>query len=308
MRIKEMKKGLQGWWAPRQVDELSPSPRSGPRRTETRARIHARLDCYLLHMFIGRPFILAHRQMRATRQCRHTDEVKEIALPASATSHGQWDFLIHDSITAAEEAINICHDLRTSCMGLAKSSYAEYSSCRASLLVLIAHSVCCRTNEHSSTLRKGLDAIREMASVGESAQSEVSLLETLEEALHRINAFNGEESTIAIEKDSSEAGYEGLLTWYTNMAGSTNMRPNASTLVSADSQDTRIPGPVFTQSRLNDNYVQNTNNSSHQITDEYPFDLDLLNADGNTAFFTPNVTEFGNVEHGLFENLLWPPG
>jgi hypothetical protein len=303
-----MKKDLQGRWAPRQVNEPSPSPHNGQSHVATRSSIHARLECCLLHMFIGRPFILAHRQIQATRQCRHTDGVQGVSLPISATSHDQWDFLIYDSISAANEVIDICHDMRTSGMGLAKSSYAEYSSCRASLLVLIAHSVCCRTNEHSSTLRKGLDAIREMASVGESAQSEVSLLETLEEALHHAHAFNGcERSTITIGNDSREAGYEGLLNWYTNMAGSTNTRPSTSTLISTDFQDAMIPDPAFAQTRSDRSYLQATNLSIHQTTDEYPFDLDLLNTDGNTAFFTPTFTGFGNAENGHFEDLLWPP-
>jgi hypothetical protein len=294
-----MKNDLQGRLVPRPINQCSPSPQAGARRLDSRAKIHARLECCLLHMFIGRPFILAHRQMRVTRQCRHTNTVEDISLPVPVTPHGQWDFLIHDSISAAEEVISICHDMQTSGIGLAKSSYAEYSSCRASLLVLIAHSVCCRTNEHSTTLRKGLDAIREMASVGESAQSEVSLLETLEEALHRIHAFSSEETIPTVEVDSTEAGYEGLMNWYTTMACSTNTRPNA--------QELRIPYQAFAPTGLDGDNLQASNTAGHLNTDDYPFDLDLLNADADTAFFTPNFT-YSNAESGLFENLLWPPG
>jgi hypothetical protein len=273
----------------------------------SRAELHARLECCLLHMFIGRPFILAHRQQWATTQCNHTNAVEKDSLPRPATPHGQWDFLIHDSISAAEEVINICHGMQTGGIGLAKSSYAEYNSCRASLLVLIAHSVCCRTNEHSATLRNGLDAIREMASVSESAQSEVSLLETLEEALNCVRASNGHchESTTATEHNSSQAGYEGLLNWYTSMAGSSSTCIDASKMGTIDSRGTRVPNPASAQPRPIRNHPHM---ASSQIMDEYPFDLDLLNADGNTTFFTPNPTEFGIAENELFENLLWPSG
>ncbi|KAH7082647.1 hypothetical protein BKA63DRAFT_486109 [Paraphoma chrysanthemicola] len=307
-RIKEMKNSLRGQWTP-PPDNAPPSTTRGDRnRVESRAKSHARLECCLLHMFIGRPFILAHRQLQANTQCRHTDAVQVGSSPASATSHRQWDFLIRDCVSAADEVIDICHGMRMGGIGLAKSSYIEYSSCRASLLVLIAHSICCRTNEHSSNLHKGLDAIKEMASVGESAQSEVSLLVTLEEALHRLQAFNepcGQEKT-NLETLSTQDGYEGLLSWYTNVAGSDKHRTNTSTW---DVLDTHVPrlrdtGPA--QAGLSNN-ISSSHIPNIPSMDDYPFDLDLLNASGSTAFFTSDLHEVGNTQNDFCESLLWPP-
>jgi hypothetical protein len=304
-----MKKGLQGRWAPRQDNSTSPSAGSPTRHVQSRAELHARLECCLLHMFIGRPFILAHRQTSASTHCSHTHTVENRSLPVPVTTHGQWDFLIHDAISAAEEVIDICHDMRTGGIGLAKSSYAEYNSCRASLLVLIAHSVWCRINEHSVILRNGLDAIREMASVSESAQSEVSLLETLQEALHCVHASNRtcDESTITVEHNSDQSGYEGLLNWYTSMAGSSNTSIRASKLGANDPRSTRVPDPTAEPTRPGRDDQHATTITSDQTMGEYPFDLDLLNADWNTAFFTPNFAELGIAESELFETpLLWP--
>jgi hypothetical protein len=304
-----MKKDLQVQWAPRQDNSASLSAGSPTRHVQSRAELHARLECCLLHMFIGRPFVLAHRQMSASTRCSHTHTIENRSLPVPVTPHGQWDFLIHDAISAAEEVIDICHDMRTGGIGLAKSSYAEYNSCRASLLVLIAHSVRCRTNEHSIILRNGLDAIREMASVSESAQSEVSLLETLEEALHCVHASDRacDESTTTVEDNSDQSGYEGLLNWYTSMAGSSNASIRASRLGANDLRSTRVSDPTPEPPRPGRNDHHATTITSDQTMDEYPFDLDLLNADGNTAFFTPNFAELGIAESELFETLLWPP-
>jgi hypothetical protein len=308
-RIKEMKKNLDGRWAPRGYSAASSTTASDVHHAESRSKLHNRLESCLLHMFIGRPFILAHRRVQETTQCGHTDAVKDVILSKSATPNGQWDFLIHDSVSAANEVINICHDMRVRGMGLAKSSYAEYSSCRASLLVLIAHSVCCRTNEHSRTLREGLDAIREMASVGESAQSEVSLLETLEGALERLHAFDEprDESQTTMTKNNTQDGYEGLLTWYTRMAQPSRSCASDSTISANDPQNTRVPNLASVHSTPNKIYQPITNTSIDQLTDQYPFDFDLLNADGNTALFTPNFHGLSNTENELFENLLWPP-
>ncbi|KAL5119245.1 hypothetical protein ACEQ8H_002732 [Pleosporales sp. CAS-2024a] len=237
----------------------------------------------------------------------HTAAAGDISARGLVPPHEQWDFLIHDSISAAEEVIDICHDMRTNGEGLARSSYAEYSSCRASLLALIAHSVCCRTNEHSITLRKGLDAIREMASVGESAQSEVSLLESLDEALHRVYAFDGDHDSSTIEDDLNQSGYEGLLKWYRSIASTGSTVTSSSRDGSNEFQGVRVPDAGFAQHGPRRDHPCAINMAS-EITDDYPFDLDLLNTNRSTALFTPSFTQFGNVENELFENLLWPSG
>jgi hypothetical protein len=169
-------------------------------------------------------------------------------------------------------------------------------------MVLIAHSICCRTNEHSEALRKGLDAIKEMASVGESAQSEVSLLEDLEEALQSIHSPEKPEIIVETDHNSAQDGYEGLLKWYTNVARTSNPCGTTSMMDPVNSFNTRLPDSTTSRLRL-----YNHSSSSTNPQNDYPFDLDLLNADGNVSFVTSGLYDFSNTENEFFENFLWPP-
>jgi hypothetical protein len=258
-------------------------------------------------MFIGRPFILAHRQRRADSSAVQPHNATRTRATESNT---QWDFLVKDCVAAAEEAIDICHGMQTGTMGLAKSSYTEYSSCRASLLVLIAYSICYRTNEFSNTLRTGLDAIREMASVSDSARSEVSLLETLESALLRLHEFDsapGPHTTTAAEHPAEE-GYEGFVNWYTKLGGSANSRAGVSSQNDVNGQGARMQIREFDSQPAPNMDGPAVNGMLDDVSvDSYPFDFDLLNMDGNAALFTPDFRENGNPERELFENLFWMP-
>ncbi|KAF3034411.1 hypothetical protein E8E12_005565 [Didymella heteroderae] len=225
-------------------------------------------------------------------------------------SHTQWDFLIQDCVAAAEEAIGLCHDLRTGCLGLAKSSYTEYSSCRASLLVLIAYSICCRTNKFSKALRRGFDAIREMASVGDSARSEVSLLETLESALHQLHEYDSvsgrSEATAA--RGPAEEGYEGFVNWYRKSGASANSGAGSSIpenedgyRASAQNRETRPQPGLDTDDPAASGFHDNLS------MDAYPFDFNLLHMDENATFPTLECSGIGNPNRELLENLFWMP-
>ena len=72
-------------------------------------------------MFIGRPFILAHRHGRSKDANAAAPEVRRRKV---SESHSQWDFLVQDCVAAAKEVISICRIMQTGDMGLAKSSYA----------------------------------------------------------------------------------------------------------------------------------------------------------------------------------------
>ncbi|KAH8641140.1 hypothetical protein IG631_04081 [Alternaria alternata] len=302
-RIKRMKTDLRGPWSPPHGGALSPTPYHQKELPKNRALIHTRLECCLLHMFIGRPFILAHRHARTNDGNAASPEVRR---RKAAESHSQWDFLVHDCVAAAKEVISICQIMQTGDMGLAKSSYAEYSSCRASLLVLIAYSICYRTNEFASTLQVGLQAIREMASAGDSARSEVSLLETLEAALHRLNVFNPLPSKpVATEaNDPAEEGYNGLLNWYKKAERSPNPRFGSLASEHANAQAATVQGPRVTPNRAEATVDSMPSDIS---LDGYPFDFDLLNSDGSVAFFTSNFDDHGNTEREFFESLSWLP-
>ncbi|KAF7680427.1 fungal specific transcription [Alternaria burnsii] len=306
-RIKRMKADLRGPWAPPHGSALSPTPNHQTELPKNRALIHTRLECCLLHMFIGRPFILAHRHARSSEHSKDGKAASpEVRRRKASESRSQWDFLVQDCVAAAKEVISICQIMQTGDMGLAKSSYAEYSSCRASLLVLIAYSICYRTNEFASTLQVGLQAIREMASAGDSARSEVSLLETLEAALHRLNVFNPLPSKpVATEaNDPVEEGYNGLLNWYKKAERSTNPRFGSSASEHANIQAATVQGPRVTPNKADATVDSMPSDIS---LDGYPFDFDLLNSDGSVAFFTSDFDNHGNTEREFFESLSWLP-
>jgi hypothetical protein len=144
-------------------------------------------------MFIGRPFLLK-KNISESLNNSPADSEPSVADRNATSDSTSFKYslsrkdLIDDCIEAATEALGILQELRDSGSGLARASYIEYSSCRASLLVLIAYSIQNFSEQFRNLLYKGLDMIREMSAAGESAQSEVSLIETLERALARLHA------------------------------------------------------------------------------------------------------------------------
>ncbi|KAF2716174.1 hypothetical protein K431DRAFT_279470 [Polychaeton citri CBS 116435] len=306
-RIKKLKMQMSERWSIPRCNATSTSTTLPIVRT--RAEIHSRLEYCLLEMFIGRPFLLSHRQEKARFQLKAASAVSAPSgMPRTeeAASRMQWEFLIEDCVTAAKEAIDICHKMQKGRLGLARSSYVEYSSCRASLLVLIAYSISYRTNQFSSILQSGLEAIREMAP-GDSARSEVSLLETLEAALHRLHVFDlmPNQSVTTEAKRSAQEGYEGFLNWWKEMRTSSKSR-NESTA----SNDEGAEG-VTEQNResctravpmRNDAPMANLRNDFN--IDDYHCDLDSLYMDRNLAFFSLDFGDHGCPEKDLFGSLL----
>lgn len=155
--------------------------------------MHLQLEYCLVRMFIGRPFLLK-KEISGSMNNSPADSEPSVADRIATSQSTGFKYsssrkdLIDDCIEAATEALGILQELRDSGSGLARASYIEYSSCRASLLVLIAYSIQNFSEQFRNLLYKGLDMIREMSAAGESAQSEVSLIETLERALARLHA------------------------------------------------------------------------------------------------------------------------
>ncbi|OJJ47377.1 hypothetical protein ASPZODRAFT_96379 [Penicilliopsis zonata CBS 506.65] len=174
--ITSTKESLTSWWASLPSTQLSPD----------RSTMHLQLEYCLVRLFIGRPFLLT----------RHTAEMDSPPAPASSPSSSsakrpsQRNALIQDCIDAALEALDICHSLRDG-PGLARASYVEYSACRASLLVLIAYAIQTGSDAYRACLSRGMGMICEMSCAGDSARSEVSLIESLEGALSRLHHAEG---------------------------------------------------------------------------------------------------------------------
>lgn len=176
-------------------------------------------------MFVGRPFLL-NRQNPGSNP-NSPPEGFDNPTPASTGNQKQSNTreqLVEDCVNAAKEALEICRSLRDSGHGLARGSYIEYSSCRASLLVIIAY---CVHNESSEELQPflqdGLEMIRSISAAGDSARSEVALIEALERALKP----HGD--GIASTSVSQGSGYDTFKHWETmwKSGGDTHLRRNS---------------------------------------------------------------------------------
>ncbi|KAL4926207.1 transcription factor domain-containing protein [Aspergillus undulatus] len=189
-RLTAEKKELDAWWEtlPDEVRNNVAHPQESQR-----AITHLHLEHCLVRMFIGRPLLLSRASSRsAPSSPEDNDNHRPKPTSANSSETGTSGYtadrqgLVVCCVQASQEALKLCHDLRDKGPGLARASYVEYSSCRASLLVLIAHSIENQTANFRTQIRGGLDMIREMAAAGDSAQSEVALLESLERALARL--------------------------------------------------------------------------------------------------------------------------
>ena len=203
-------------------------------------------------MFIGRPFLLKKETLAPGNDSPANSET---SIPESQTTADNGTHrhllsrkdLIDDCIEAATEALEICQELRGSDPGLARASYIEYSSCRASLLVLIAYSIQNFSEQFRKLLYNGLDMIREMSAAGESARSEVSLIETLERALARLHtgsrqSHHTEDTTQA---NAAVSDYEAFKNW-------------GSRLKEADMLDAPVSAPSFPTHQVGDSVLSSS--------------------------------------------------
>lgn len=234
------KKDLETWWEGLADEIYIETPSHQP---SSRMIKHIQLEYALVRMFIGRPLLLNRLSTASTPSSPEDIENRRASTSANhpETSQGSHletrQELIHCCIRAAQEALRLCRTLREMRPGLARSSYIEYSSCRASLLALIAHSIHDQSARFRSDLRDGLNMIREMAAAGDSARSEVALLESLEGALTLLQylsetADNSERPNVSSE--DSHSGYKGFKYWESQFksAGTANVLPIASAPVS----------------------------------------------------------------------------
>lgn len=219
-RLTRLKANVKHWGP-------SASSCTPPLSASSRAELHARLDYCLLEMFIGRPFILVHRSNPSGYDAQ-SGQGTDNHTPASARQNrspiqpnADQEALVQDCIVAAKAAIEMCHFMQIGELGLTRSSYIEYSSCRAALLVLIAYSISYQTNQFSGMLQRGFAAIREMALTGDSARSEISLLETLEAALHHLHTFDSDSQNASVgETNAIRDDYDGFVQWYESQKSS----------------------------------------------------------------------------------------
>ncbi|KAE8155145.1 fungal-specific transcription factor domain-containing protein [Aspergillus avenaceus] len=181
------KQVMSQWW-----DSLTQGVLDDKRRHD-RVALHLQLEYCLVNMFIGRSFLFKAESPHLKRKQSSRSRPKQCSHDPSTNSEGTESQrcrardLVSACIESAKQALEVCRQIRDEGPGLSRASYIEYSSCRASLLVLIAYAIQNRSNELREQLQTGLDMIREMAAAGDSARSEVALIEALERALSRLH-------------------------------------------------------------------------------------------------------------------------
>ncbi|KAI5920245.1 fungal-specific transcription factor domain-containing protein [Camillea tinctor] len=147
-----------------------------PAKPLFRPNIHLHLTYHLVYVFIGRPFIL-----NGESSTSHSTEEDRV---------GDWrkirDDLVNDCVQSALVIIDLCQTLHEE-VGLAKSSYTEFTSCCAAVLVLLAHRMTTRSRRLQKTCDRGIKFLKDM-SVGKFSQhSERLTVEALELALDKLD-------------------------------------------------------------------------------------------------------------------------
>ena len=120
--------------------------------------------------------------------------------------------LVTDCVEAALEIVDLCRLLRDE-TGLARASFTEFSSCRAALLVILAQSLTKRTERLRASLEQGMGLIRIMSNGVGSARTAVSMIEALERAICRLEAWSGTRTAENPVGGSADSGYERFKNW-----------------------------------------------------------------------------------------------
>ncbi|KAL1887556.1 hypothetical protein Cpir12675_006504 [Ceratocystis pirilliformis] len=216
-RLIETKNDLHKWWDILPTNKFN-KDFSGA-ISFTRSDAHLRLEYCLLRMYAGRPFVFPrglgrYNNVAATEASPSTSGATPTSSASTSKTHPRA-LLVTDCIEAALGIIETCKALDKT-IGLARASYTEFSACRAALLVIVTQCLQKRTDRLRDALREGMVMIKSMAAWGESARSEVSLLEVFECAVDKLDTAasgNGNGAGSNGIMTDEESGYERFKKW-----------------------------------------------------------------------------------------------
>ncbi|KAB2572688.1 hypothetical protein BFW01_g10330 [Lasiodiplodia theobromae] len=97
------------------------------------------------------------------------------------------DELVNDCIRGALAVIDLCQTLDNE-MGLARSSYTEFTSCCAALLAVLARRISVRNTRLQTACDAGIKLLKKMSVGVFSDSSEKLTVEALETAIHRLDS------------------------------------------------------------------------------------------------------------------------
>jgi hypothetical protein len=201
----------QKWWQSlSDMATLAASP--------SRAMIHVHLCYHLNVVFLGRPFVFTHAKRHGVSS--HTAPHRGLETTNGLQSKSQT--LARAAVQSARAIVDLCQMLHGS-LGLARASYTEFSSCRAAIMTLLAHDLDTFTADDinqaphapvNESLAQGMALIRLMASANVSAQSEVSVLTSLDDAIKRLASKRGSDNSTRPDATSETIRpYDNLASW-----------------------------------------------------------------------------------------------
>lgn len=188
------------WWS--SLPEETSCRDLNPASPLFRCNVHLKLDYCLTRIFMGRPFLFSNVRNGSLSSSQK----------ASASRSKLRNILVTDCVEAALEIVDLCRLLRDE-TGLARASYTEFSSCRAALLVILAQSLTKRTERLRNALTQGMGLIKIMSMGIGSARSAVTVIETLERAIRRLEDWSEIQGPAKEPQDSIDSGYERFKSW-----------------------------------------------------------------------------------------------
>lgn len=178
-----------------------------------RCNVHLELNYATATIYMGRPFILLRKKSHPVLGVEVADE-GQVSEAASTLSS--------DSLESALRIIKLCQLLQDT-GGLARVSYTEFSSCRAALLALIAHSVNKQTNQIQKALSQGMNLIRQTCVGLESAESDIAVIEALERATQLLNSRSDSEERMCANNSSGYGRFKQWAKLWSSDASNSNM-------------------------------------------------------------------------------------
>lgn len=190
---------LEDWWS--KLPDKVYCRDLDPEGIMFRPNVHLSLNFLLTQVFLGRPFLFS---------CSKRDSPSDrLAQSRASTARFQ---LTASCVEAAFKILHLCQLLHDN-SGLARASYTEFSSCRAALLVILAQSLNEGTERLRNALTKGMKLMRLMARGIDSAKSELSLIETLERAVYRLDEHGRSKASNSSSEHRQPSAYEKYKTW-----------------------------------------------------------------------------------------------
>ncbi|KDN67341.1 putative fungal specific transcription factor domain-containing protein [Colletotrichum sublineola] len=293
-KLVEMKAQLHNWWNSLPESTFCKDPTSGPE--VFRPTMHLRLEYCLVRMFAGRPFIFPRDSARSTASSSGSP-ADSAPPPRTSSSTGKThprSVLVADCVDAALCVVETCRLLRNS-VGLARASYTEFSSCRAALLVIITQCLQKKTDRLRDALREGMAMLKEMSAGGESAKSEMSLIEAFERAISRLDT--ADDSSSAKESDYARFKKWEML-WKTDTPGAHDVRSDRGL-------DAALPIPPYPMVFGRGNQGQGGHvapGAGRQGTASLPPTMPFFGLDGSLSPMPPALDEFS----AMFENGYVP--